>query len=160
MRRSNSKLMEPVPAEVEALVQQFNELTPGVPTSALKEILPYFWKGNLWSVTSDNAEVEIMGTASYKRKRGGGTELEWRKICFHVTIFPGAPNPNGYRNRWSRYNGSIDSEEDTDGFLKHMLECRRILQLVRNGGLCDCGKALKLHGSSKCTRCAMAAFFA
>ena len=151
--------MEPVPAEVEALVQQFNELTPGVPTNALKDVLAYFWKGHCQIIEFPGIEIEIIGTASYKRKRGGGTELEWRKICFHVTVFA-APNPNGYRNRWSLYNGSIDSEEDTDGFLKHMLECRRILQLVRNGGLCDCGKALKLHGSSKCIRCAMAAFFA
>ena len=152
--------MEPVPAEVEALVQQFNELTPGVPTSTLKEITAYFWKGHNQMIEFPGVEIDIIGTASYKRKRGGGTELEWRKICFRVAVFRGPPDAVGYRNRWSLYNGSINSEEDTDGFLKHMLECRRILQLVRNGGLCDCGKTLKLHGSSKCTRCAMTAFFA
>ena len=78
--------MEPVPAEVEALVQQFNELTPGVPTNALKDVLAYFWKGNNQMIAFPGIEIEINGVASYKRKRSGGTELEWRKICFHVKM--------------------------------------------------------------------------
>ena len=152
--------MNGAPEEVLSLISQFNEFVPGVPTSTLKEITAYFWKGHYQTFEFPGVEIEIMGTASYKRKRGGGTELEWRKICFHVRVFSGAPDAVGFRNRWSLYHGSVNSEEDTDGFLKHMLECRRILQLVRNGGLCDCGKALKLHGSSKCIRCAIATFFA
>ena len=151
--------MNGAPEEVLSLISQFNEFVPGVPTSTLKEITAYFWKGHYQTIEFPGVEIEINGVASYKRKRGGGTELEWRKICFNVTVFGGA-NPSGYRNRWIVYHGSINSEEDTDGFLNHMLECRRVLQLVRNGGLCDCGKALKLVGANKCARCAIIAFFA
>ena len=152
-----------MPLEAMALVQAFSELVPGVPCSdeTLKSLLAHFWKPGalLRHNPEDNLLLEIEHHARYKRKRGGGTELINEFVSFYVFLLQDPVGSHGYRPRRVLYHGHVDSRDDTDAFLKNLMEMRRILRVVRAGGLCSCGERLKVEKASLCAPCACKAFF-
>ena len=146
-----------------ALVQAFSELVPGVPCDdeTLKSLIAHFWKPHaiLHHSPEENVNMEIEHHTHYKRKRNGETELVEDYVSFYFMILLD-PVPGGYRPRRFLYRGQVSSRGDTEAFLNHLMEMRRILRLVRAGGLCSsCGERLKVERASLCAPCACKAFW-
>ena len=149
-----------LPQEACALIQAFSELVPGVPASeeALRGILAHFWlPRHLYLEVEPDLRIEVEGHKHYKRKRGGGTELVEELVTLYVYHLE-PPLANAYRPRCVLYRGQVKKADDTEGFLKHLTECRRILGVVRAGGLCACGRRLKVDNSRLCADCAVREF--
>ena len=149
-----------LPQEACALIHSFGELVSGVPASeaTLKEILAYFWQPrHLYFETEPDLRVEIEGHKHYKRKRGGETELVEELVTLYVHHLQDPIGPGNYRPRRVLFRGAVTSADDTEGFLKHLTKCRRIVRVVRAGGLCACGR-LKLTNARLCAECAIREF--
>ena len=151
-----------MPQEAMALVQAFSELVPGVPCDdeTLKGLMAYFWTPHaiMRHEPEDNLVLEIEHHTHYKRKRGGDLELVEDFVTFYFFVLL-PPHPNGFRPRRVLYRGQVNSRGDTEVFLKHLMEMRRVLRAIRAGGLCSCGERLKVEKASLCAPCACKAFF-
>ena len=152
-----------MPQEAMALVQAFSELVPGVPCDeeTLGRLIAHFWTPHaiLRHEPEENLVMEIEHHTHYKRKRGGETELVEDFVSFYFFLLL-APHPNNYRPRRVLYRGQVNCQCDTEAFLHNLMEMRRILRLVRAGGLCSsCGERLKVERASLCAPCACKAFW-
>ena len=101
--------------------------------------------------------VEIEGQEHHKRKRGEEPELVSKDVHLWVYHLEPPLPLSGYRPKNKLYYGIVKSADDTDTFLKHLMEVHRIVQVVRAGGLCACGR-LKLTKARLCADCAIREF--
>ena len=149
-----------LPQEACALIQTFSELAPGVPASeeTLKDMLAYFFQPRQLEVRPEpDLLIEIEGHRHFKRKRDGSTELTEEYVGLYLFKLK-PPVSHGYRPRRVLYYGHVKKQDDVDGFLKHLTECRRIVSAVRAGGMCACGERLKLKNARLCADCAVREF--
>ena len=150
-----------LPPEVCAMIEQFHELVPGVPSDekTMTQMLEHFWedKSAVLKRLEPGLEIQIGSEQHYKRKRDGTTEKVYHAVDFMVFKLL-EPQPNGFRPRIALYDGKVKQKDDIKGFMDQLTECRRVLRLVRAGGLCSCNRRLKIEGARLCAKCACEEF--
>ena len=148
-----------MPEDALALIQEFTELVPGVPATdeIFNEILEYFWeqKGGVLKRLDNDLLIQISCSKGYTRKRDGTEELLYHEVSVCLSKLLEPPH---YVPRTPLYCGTVRRKDDLQGFMEKMMECRRVLQMVRAGGLCSCNRRLKMEGARLCAQCACEEF--
>ena len=103
----------------------------------------------------DDLLIQIDCSKHLKRKRDGTHEVVRHEVSVCLSKLHEPPR---YYPRTALYRGTVQRKDDLQGCMEMLTECRRVLRLVRAGGLCSCNLRLKMEGARLCAKCACEEF--